>query len=197
MDAWEMIRSVDTVGVSTSTWANTTSIKVVGTALTFSLNPSSKLSGSASLNAMHESRNADDIAVRYSRSQSLWNASTFLGYQFAKWTTLTGNASYTPSRELLQGRVGATLQSGLGIRRDLAGGKASANIFVQDPFDAFRYKFTATDPAFSQQTKTNQKMRQATFSMTYNFGKPPEQKSSRQEIDTPTAPSTGGGGGTS
>ena len=193
-DAWEQIRSVDTLGVSTATFANTTSIKALGTALTFSLKPSSKLSGSASFNALRESRNADDIAVRYSRSQTLWSTNTFFGYKVAPSTTVTGNASYMPARSMLQGRIGAMVQSSLGIRRDLAGGKASANLFVADPFDVHRMKFTATDPAFSQQTKTNTRMRQATFSLTYNFGKPPEQKSKPQEIEAPAAAPAGGGG---
>jgi hypothetical protein len=190
VDNWDQIRTVDSLGVSTMTWANTTSIVSYGSNLTFSLRPTGRLSGSASLNAYREERDADNIAREYSRSANRWSANGFFGYKVTKDLSASLNGFYMPARNLLQGRQSGFVQMSTGLRQNLWGTKGSMSLFIQDPFNMYHFTFTTADKSHTQNSSTTTRIRQASLSFTYNFGKPPQQNSRRQDGDS-------GGGATS
>ena len=189
MDNWDQIRRVDSVGVSTMTWANVAMLQVFGSSLTASLRPTSRLNGSLSLTAFREIRDASNISDDYSRRYWRWSASVNGGYKILPSLTASTSARYTPPYTLIQGRASGMLYSSVGLRQQLWGTKGSVSLFVNDPFDLYRFRFETSDRTHVQSSRSSMKMRMATLSLTYNFGKPPEQHSRRQ-TDESAAPST-------
>ena len=72
------------------------------------------------------------------------------------------------------------LFNSVGLRQQLLQKKATLSLFVNDPFDLYRYNFETNDRTHQQLSKTTFKMRQASLNFTYNWGKPPQQQSRRQ-----------------
>ena len=75
------------------------------------------------------------------------------------------------------------LFSSVGLRRQLIDRKASLNLNVTDPFALFRYEFVTNDRTHEQVSQTRPKIRMATLSFTYNWGKPPQQQARRSSQD--------------
>ena len=183
VDNWDQFRTVDSLGVSTLTWANIASVTSYGSTLTFAIRSTGRINGSMSLNGYREVRDAGNIDDEYSRSALRWSMNGNIGYALLPTLTATANANYMPPRELVQGRMSAMFMSSIGIQQRLWGTKGMISMFVQDPLDAYRMKFETSDRSHTQNSTTRAKMRQASIRLTYNFGKPPQQNSRQQGAD--------------
>ncbi len=188
VDAWDRVRTVDAAGVSTMTWANVAAVQALGTSLTASLRPTGRLGGSATLSAFRENRDASNLASEYSRSAYRWSASANGILKVTNSLTAQTNVRYSPPWQLLQGNVSGMFYSSLGLRQQLWGTKGSVNLFINDPFDLYNYRFETRDRTHEQSSRTSLRMRTAVLGFTYNFGKPPEQNSRRTA--TEEAPET-------
>ena len=71
------------------------------------------------------------------------------------------------------------------MRRQLWGDRGYLTLFLNDPFGVFRYRIETRDRTHVQLSRSSFPMRQATLGFTWNFGKPPEQKSRRPESEQP------------
>jgi hypothetical protein len=188
-DNWDQFRTVDSLGVSTLTWANIASVTSYGSTLTFAIRPTGKVNGSMSLNGYREVRDAGNIDDEFSRSALRWSMNGTIGYALQPALTATASANYMPPRELVQGRMSAMFMSSIGIQQRLWGTRGTLSMFVQDPLDAYRMKFETSDRSHTQNSTTRAKMRQASIRLTYAFGRPPQQNSRQQGADE-AAPST-------
>lgn len=185
VDQWDRIRYVDSLGVSTMTWANVAAIRTYGTTLTASLRPAGRISGSVSLNGYVEDRDAGNLSSEYSRRALLWSANGNASMKITDELSAQANVRYMPPREVIQGRIAGMFFSSFGLRRQLWGNRGHVNLFLNDPFGVFRYRFETRDSTHVQLSRSSFPMRQATLSFTWNFGKPPEQKSRRPETEQP------------
>ena len=75
------------------------------------------------------------------------------------------------------------IHNSVGLRKQFMEKKASLNVFVNDPFNLWKFKFETSDKTHEQLSRSNFKNRQASISFTYNWGKPPQQQSRRQSQD--------------
>ena len=185
VDQWMDIKRVDSLGVSTVTWANVANVTTYGTSLTASLRPtpSGRLSGSTTFNLFREERDAGELTADYIRAATRWSANANAQFKIDDNTNAQTNFNYNPPRVLLQGRMSAMIWSSIGLRRQMMEKKASLNLFVQDPFALTRFNFTTNDRTHEQLSRTRPRNRQASLSFTYNWGKPPQQQSRRQSQD--------------
>jgi len=185
VDQWDRIRYVDSLGVSTLTWANVAAIRTYGTTLTASLRPTGRISGSVSLNGYVEDRDAGNLSSEFSRKAFLWSANGNASVKLTDALSAQANMHYMPPREVIQGRMSGMLFSSLGFRRQLWGNRGYVNLFMNDPFGVYRFRFETRDKTHAQLSRSSFPMRQATLSVTLNFGKPPEQKSRRPMTEEP------------
>jgi len=185
VDQWDRIRYVDSLGVSTLTWANVAAIRTYGTTLTASLRPAGRIGGSVSLNGYVEDRDAGNLSREYSRRAFLWSANGNASVRVTDAVSAQANVRYDPPREVIQGRIAGMLFSSFGVRHKLWGNRGSLDLFMNDPFGVFRFRLETRDSTHVQLSRSNFPMRQATLSVTWNFGKPPEQKSRRPEMEQP------------
>lgn len=94
------------------------------------------------------------------------------------------NGSYSPPREVPQGRISSYFFSDLGLRQQLMDNCATLALFVNDPFGLYEYTFETRDRSHVQNSRTSYNFRTATLSFTINFGRPPQQVSRREGPET-------------
>src|SRR5690606_17713343 len=119
VDQWDRIRYVDSLGVSTMTWANVAAIRTYGTTLTASLRPAGRASGSVSLNGYVEDRDAGNLSSEYSRRALLWSANGNASVKVTEALSVQANVRYMPPREVIQGRIAGMLFSSFGVRHQV------------------------------------------------------------------------------
>ena len=183
IDQWMSVKHVDSLGVSLVTWKNLSDMQTYGFSALASLKPGGSVSGAITLNGYREVRDAANLTADYVRSAYRWSASGNSQIKLNEATNAQLSINYRPSQLLVQGRMSGMLFSSVGLRRQLMDRKASLNLNVTDPFSLFRYEFVTNDRTHEQVSQTRPKIRQATLSFTYNWGKPPQQQARRSNQD--------------
>jgi hypothetical protein len=179
MDVWERIRTVDSEGVATNRWENAASSKSYGSNFTISLRPTGKLSGATNFGLWREVRDGSNISTAYQRRSYMWSAGGNLGYKIRPTTTAQIFGNYFPSQYILQGRASGFAHMSLGVRHQVWGTRGSISLNVNDPLALNKYNSQTEDLTFRQTSRSSFRSRQANLSVTYNFGKPPQQQSRR------------------
>src|SRR5262249_22596551 len=147
--------------------------------------------GSANIGINRDTRDASNIATDYLRESLLVSVSANAAVQARPTLSIQSNVRYIPVYELVQGRVMSSVMSSVGARQLIANSKGSINLLLNDPFDVYRYKFVTHDHTHVQNSSTSYRFRTATLSVTYNFGRPPQQASKRTADDqAPTVSGT-------
>jgi hypothetical protein len=167
---WAEIQTVDGAGIATTTWENITTTDNYGTSLTASLRRTGGWGGFASVSGHREVRDASNLANDYSGSSFRWSARANASGTVTPTLSMRATASYTPAREVPQGRRSARFMTHLGARQRLLDGRASINITVTDPFDLYNSTFETQDLSYLQIGRSEQRMRAATVSFSYSFG---------------------------
>lgn len=183
IDQWMSIKRVDSGGASLVTWENLSDIQAYGFSALASLKQGRRVSGSVTLNGFGEVRDAASLTQEYVRSGYRLSGSANAQIKLNEATNAQLSINYRPSQMLLQGRASSMLFTNVGFRRQLMDRKASLNFNVTDPFSLFRYEFVTNDRTHEQVSQTRPKIRQATLSFTYNWGKPPQQQARRSNQD--------------
>ena len=185
VDNWDQIRTLDDDGVLTSTWENIASVQQIGTNFTLSKPASSAFSGSLNFSVFHNRNDATNIHADFDRSSLRWSAGSNLALKVTDALNMTGNVNYMSARDMPQGRIDAMINSSVGVRQYLFDRKALLNLFINDPFDVHRFRMESSDRRYVQLTRNTPKLRSANLSITYNFGRMPQQQSRRDTENTP------------
>ncbi len=185
VDSWESIKHVDENGVAVTTYENSAEMRRIGTNFTIGLRPQGRIGGSIGFSVFHVRNDATNISQEFERESLRWSTSTYLTGRITNALSATMNAHYQPPRDLPQGRQSGFVFSSIGLRQQLFAGKATVNLYVNDPLDIARYRMETRDATHIQLSRTTRPMRSASFSLSYNFGKPPQQHSRRDEAADP------------
>jgi hypothetical protein len=183
---WDQIKLVDSSGAAITTWRNAASVRAYGASVTGSLRQTGKLGGSASVSVYRERHDASNVAAGDRHEATLWSANTNVTFKLTKLLDLQGSVRYNPAQTLAQGRISALTYSNVGARLKLLGEKAWANLYVNDPFNLWRYTFTTSDATHTQTSTNHYTVRSVSLSLTWTYGKPPEQKNRRAPTDQPS-----------
>jgi outer membrane receptor protein involved in Fe transport len=167
---WARIQTVDEAGVSTRSWENLASQDQYGASLTASVRGPGGWGGFASLNGRGERRDASNLATTISEHSFYWSLRGNLSGQLIGGLGVRANLSYTPARDMAQGRVGSRVDSSIGLRQRLLEGRLSVSLTAQDPFDISRSTFESRDPTFVQLGRSQVTRRSVRLSAAYNFG---------------------------
>ena len=186
-DQWEQIRALEEDGTMVLRWANTATLRQVGSTFTVSKPANARFGGSLSTALYHNATDASNVSEGLRRSGLRWSAGGTLTFKLQDATVATINTNYMAPRDVPQGRMGGSVMSSLGVRHQLLAGKGTLNLFVNDPLDLHRFRLDARDRTFLQLSRTTPRMRAAQLSFTWNFGKAPKQQS-RRETEEPGNP---------
>jgi len=184
VDNWDQYVIVDSSGAATTTWLNASSIDFLGASVTASLRQAGRLGGTVSLNVYRESHDATNLSSASERAATNWSANGNLTYKLFEPLDVQVWARYNPAQTLAQGRIAATALANLGARLKL-GKQASVGLWVNDPFDWWKYEFSTHDAAHTQTTTNRYTIRSASLNVSWSWGKPPEQKPRKQSEQSP------------
>ena len=185
VDSWDVVTTVSASGVATSTWRNASSVSTTGLSLTGSLRQTGRFGGTMSIGLQQEHHDASNLANGFTRDVTGWSANGNASFKATAALDLQLYLRYAPPRTLAQGRASSYVGSSIGARYKLRE-TAWANVNVNDPFLLSKYWSETGDATYRQRTDTNNRMRSVNASLTWTWGKIPEQKQRKQNADQPS-----------
>ncbi len=168
-NGWERITTVDSTGVSTSTWDNLTSRTNIGTS--FNYTPprvrgwTTRLNLNVSRSTLTGSLTPDgrDGAVR-------WAIGGNLNGPIVAGLTAQGGFGYEPGRDLVQGRTSGQWRADFSFRYRMLNNRTSIGMSVQDPFQLRKTTQVIRDPSVIQTGSSRVTTRAVTINISYAFG---------------------------
>lgn len=188
---WDQVTTVDSAGAATTTWRNASSVGFLGASLTASLRQVGKLGGTASVSVWRERHDAANLGAAFRRDATNWSANGNVQYQALKKLSAQLFLRYNPAQTQAQGRTAANVFTNIGARWEF-NPKASLGLWVNDPLNRWKYEATSGDDTYAQTVTNRYTMRAVTLSLSWSWGKPPEQKPRKQTDQPQTEPTNPG-----
>jgi outer membrane cobalamin receptor len=179
LDAVRTIRTIDTAGVATRTFANVSTSNAYGTDVTVALG-GERLSGFAGASGFRQVSNAANIAPGLSARTYGWSARTNATLHVSSSVDLQTLLSYQAPMTVEQGKNASRTRFSLALRQKLMQDKLSLTLRVIDPFNTSRESNTTIDPRFFQVSNRTRAIRGLLLSANWTFGKPPKMRNNDQ-----------------
>jgi outer membrane cobalamin receptor len=170
-DAVRTLRTIDTAGVTTRTFANIATSDAWGGDATLAVN-GTRLSGFIGSSAFHQSSNASNVAPDLSISTFGWRARANAAYRVSKTVDIQALFSYQAAMTVEQGTNASRTQFNLAARQKFMEDRLNVTLRVIDPFDTSHERSTTTDPRFFQTSDRARAIRGLLLSVSWTFGKP-------------------------
>jgi hypothetical protein len=185
---WIGLRSVDEDGASTMMPDNIASARIAGLSLNGSLRQSGPFSGFVGLNMQHIDFDSG-LSNLDSGTLNMWFANANVTTTLSRTLRLQTTGTFSPARDDPQGRSSSRRQFNVALTQRIWGDRGVITLSVVDPFNLASNTSITQDASHLQTARTDNRMRRANLSFSYNFGRPP-QAARRVIQDEPT----GGGG---
>ncbi|MEP6574192.1 MAG: TonB-dependent receptor [Gemmatimonadota bacterium] len=173
-DAVRSIRSIDTAGVVTRTFANVATSDAYGADATVAIR-GGRLSGFAGASAFRQVSNAANLGPGLNARTFGWTTRTNLTLKLSRTLDLQSLVSYQGPMTVEQGRIASRTRLSLAARERLMNDRMSLTLRVIDPFNNSRESSFTTDPQFNQVSNRRRMIRGVLLSGTWTFGKPPRE----------------------
>ena len=170
-DAVRSIRTVDTTGVTTLSYANIATTDSYGTDATVALGSGGRFSGFVGGTAYHQKSNAGNLDPILSASTFGWSVRTNAALRVSR-TSMRRRSCRTSARTtVVQGWNAARTRVSFGIRDKLMADRLSLTLRVIDPFNTARERSATLDPSFTQINDRLRPIRAVQLSATWMFGR--------------------------
>jgi hypothetical protein len=183
---------VDAAGAATTTWRNASSVRFLGATVAATLRQTGRLAGTLSASVYRERHDAGNLSGGFRRQATNWSAGGNATFKATRSVDLQGYLRYSPAQTLAQGRSSAFAFTYLGVRQKI-GDPLVINLMFRDPFNLARWSTSTGDATYTQTSTSHNSLRGVSGSLTWTWGKPPEQKPRRQNAE-PQAPEAPGQG---
>src|SRR6266446_2560789 len=172
VDAVRTLRTLDSAGVMTRTFANVASSDAYGTDVTIALNGGGRLRGFASASAFRQVSDASNVGPGLSAKTFGWTARTNASLRVSPTFDLQALLAYQAPMTVEQGRVASRTRFTLAARKKLRNDRTSITLRVIDPFNTSRESSTTIDPRFYQVSDRRRVIRGLLLSVNWMFGRP-------------------------
>jgi len=173
VDAVRTIRTIDSAGVMTRTFANVSTSDAYGTDATVALS-GGRVSGFVSASAFRQVSNAANLGPGLSADTYGWTARTNASFRVSRTLDVQTLVSYQAPMTVEQGRNASRTRFTLAARQKLMRDQLSLTLRVIDPFNTSLERSTTIDPRFFQVSDRRRNIRGLLLSVTWMFGKPKE-----------------------
>ena len=180
VDAVRTLRTLDSAGVMTRTFANVASSHAYGTDATMALNGGGRLRGFASASAFRQVSNASNLGPGLSAKTFGWTARTNASFRVSPTFDFQALLAYQAPLTVEQGRVASRTRFTLAARKKLRNDRMSVTLRVIDPFNTSRESSTTIDPRFYQVSDRRRVIRGLLLSVSWMFGRP--QQHGREDL---------------
>jgi hypothetical protein len=167
---WAPITTVDAQGVSTRTYENLLSGESYGASLTWSMRQRDGWGGNVSVSGRQTTRDASNLADRYSGSFFRWSTRANLNARIFADLTAQTNLRYSPPTDLPQGRSSAEYRADMGVRYRILDGRGSVRLSLEDPFGVRGSSSRLQDLTYIQIGRNEPVTGSAQLSVSYSFG---------------------------
>jgi len=174
VDAVRTIRTLDTTGVMTRTFANVSTSDAYGADVTLA-RTGGRVSGFAGASAFRQVSNASNLGPGLSAETFGWTARTNATIRVATTVDVQALLSYQAPMNVEQGRNASRTRFTLAARRKLMEDRMSVTLRLIDPFNTSRESSTTIDPRFYQISDRRRTIRGLLLSVNWTFGKPQEE----------------------
>ncbi|MFI5238499.1 MAG: outer membrane beta-barrel family protein, partial [Gemmatimonadales bacterium] len=178
LNAITTLRSIDSAGVSTRTFANVATTDAYGTDANLALS-GERLSGFAGTSLFREVSNAPNLAAGLNVRTFGWNARTNVSFRATSTLDLQALLFYRSAMTVAQGRNASRSRFSVAARQKLMDNRMSLTLRVIDPFSMSRERSTTVDPLFYQVSDRTRTIRGLLLSINWMFGKPPKSEDNR------------------
>jgi outer membrane cobalamin receptor len=178
------IRTLDTAGVTTLSYANIATTDAYGADATVALGSGSRLSGFIGGSAFHQRNNASNLDPSLSASTFGWNVRTNAAFRMSRTVDAQALVAYVGKTTVDQGWNAARTRVSLGIRDKVMADRLSLTLRIVDPFSTARERSEILDPVFTQINDRTRAIRGLQLSATWMFGRPSKKDT---EIDLSTS----------
>jgi outer membrane receptor for ferrienterochelin and colicin len=170
-DAVRSLRTIDTAGVMTRTFANVVTSDAYGADATVALS-GGRLSGVASASAFRQVSNAANLAPGLSAKTFGWTVRTNASFRASRTIDLQMLLFYQAPMTVEQGRNASRTRFSVAARQKFMNDRMSLTLRVIDPFNTSRERSTTIDPRFSQVSDRRRVIRGLLVSVNWRFGAP-------------------------
>jgi outer membrane receptor protein involved in Fe transport len=175
LDAVRTIRTIDSAGVTTRTFANVATSDSYGGDATLAVN-GTRLSGFVGTSAFRQVSNATNVAPDLSIRTFGWRARANAAYRVSNTVDVQALFTYQAAMIVEQGTNASRTQFNFAARRKLMQDQLSLTLRVIDPFDTSHERGTTIDPRFTLTSDRARAIRGLLLSASWTFGKPEKGK---------------------
>jgi hypothetical protein len=173
LDAVRTLRTLDSAGVATRTFANVATSDAYGTDVTVALH-AGRLGGFLGASAFRQVSNASNLDSSLSVRTFGWTARTNAAFHVSPTLDVQTLLFYRAPMTVEQGRIDSRLRFSLAARKKLMGDKLSVALRLIDPFNTSRQRSTTIDPRFFQVSERWRADRGVLLSVNWSFGSAPK-----------------------
>jgi outer membrane cobalamin receptor len=174
-DAVRTLRTIDSAGVTTRTFANIATSDAYGGDATLAVS-GTRLSGFVGTSAFRQTSNASNVAPDLSISTFGWRARANGAYRVSSAVDLQALFTYQAPMNVEQGWNASRTQFNVAARQKLMDDQLSLTLRVIDPFNTSHERGTTVDPRFFQTSDRSRAVRGLLLSASWTFGKPEKEK---------------------
>ncbi|MDQ6736318.1 MAG: TonB-dependent receptor [Gemmatimonadota bacterium] len=174
-DAVRTIVTIDTVGVTTRTFANIATSDAYGGDATLAVN-GTRLSGFLGSSVFRQTTNAANVSPNLSISTFGWRARANGAYRVSKSIDVQALLTYQAPMTVEQGTTGSRTQFNLAAREKFMRDQLSLTLRMIDPFNTSHERRTTIDPRFLQTSIRARAVRGLLLSASWTFGKSGKEK---------------------
>ncbi|HKW47322.1 MAG TPA: TonB-dependent receptor [Gemmatimonadaceae bacterium] len=171
-DAVRGIRTIDTSGITTLSYANIATTDSYGADVTLALGSGGRVSGFIGGSAYEQRNNASNIDPSLSASTFGWSVRTNTALRVSKTIDAQALVSYVGRTTVDQGWNAARTRVSLGIRDKVMADRLSLTLRIIDPFSTTRDRSATLDPEFVQINDRTRPIRGLQLNATWMFGRP-------------------------
>lgn len=170
-DAVRALRMIDSLGVTTRTFANIATSDAWGGDATVALS-GTRLSGFVGTSAFRQSTDASNVSPDLSVSTFGWRARANAAFRVSSTVDVQALISYQAAMNVEQGWNASRTQFNIAARRKLMDDRLSVTLRAIDPLNAARERSLTFDPRFQQTSERSRAIRALMISASWTFGKP-------------------------
>ena len=174
-DAVRTLRTIDSAGVTTRTFANIATSDSYGGDATLALS-GTRLSGFVGSSVFRQVTNAANVAPDLSIRTTGWRTRANGAYRVSKTVDVQALFTYQAAQAVEQGTNSSRTQFNLAARQKFMEDQLSVTLRVIDPFDTSHERGTTVDPRFFQVSERSRAIRGLLLSASWTFGKPDKEK---------------------
>ncbi len=169
-DGWERVTTVDTSGISTSTWQNLTARSTLGVGLNYVLPAIKGWNARFNLNMSRSTLKGSLVTQGLEEGKLRWSVGGNFSGPVVQGLLAQGTFGYEPGRDLVQGRTSGQWRADFSFRYRTMKNRTSIGISVQDPFELRKSTQILRDPSVIQTGSSRVTTRSMSINISYSFG---------------------------